>query len=48
MFARMKPTVRELLAHGVLDLIGNGETHRNVDHAVEAQMAARRRQRANP
>jgi anti-anti-sigma factor len=39
--ARVKPDVRELLARdGVLDRIGEHNIHGNVDHAVEAQLAA--------
>ncbi len=39
--ARVKPAVRELLARdGVLDAIGDDKTHEDVDHAVEAQIAA--------
>ena len=39
--ARLKLAVRQLLARdGVLDLIGEENTHGNVDHAVEAQIAA--------
>jgi SulP family sulfate permease len=39
--ARLKPAVRRLLARdGVLDRIGQENTHGNVDHAVEAQIAA--------
>jgi len=39
--ARLKLAVRQVLARdGVLDLIGEVNTHGNVDHAVEAQIAA--------
>jgi SulP family sulfate permease len=39
--ARLKLAVRQLLARdGVLELIGEENTHGNVDHAVEAQIAA--------
>jgi SulP family sulfate permease len=39
--ARLKLAVRQVLARdGVLDLIGEENTHGNVDHAVEAQIAA--------
>jgi sulfate permease, SulP family len=38
---RLKLAVRQLLARdGVLELIGEENTHGNVDHAVEAQIAA--------
>jgi hypothetical protein len=46
-FARVKATVCELREQRVLDLTGNGETHTNVDHAVEAQMAAKGGSRAD-
>ena len=40
--ARVKPAVRELLGRdGVLDRIGAGKTHENVDQAVAAQLAAK-------
>jgi SulP family sulfate permease len=46
--ARLKLAVRELLARdGVLELIGEENTHGNVDHAVEAQIAANGGRRAN-
>jgi anti-anti-sigma regulatory factor len=46
--ARVKPAVRELLARdGVLDRIGDQHTHGNVEHAVEAQIAARGGSRAD-
>ena len=39
--ARLKPAVREVLARdGVLDRIGEDNIHGNVDHAVNAQLAA--------
>ena len=39
--ARLKPAVREVLARdGVLDRIGDDNIHGNVDHAVNAQLAA--------
>jgi sulfate permease, SulP family len=39
--ARLKPAVRALLARdGVLERIGEERIHGNVDHAVEAQLAA--------
>jgi SulP family sulfate permease len=39
--ARLKPAVRELLARdGILDRIGDENIHGNVDHSVEAQIAA--------
>ncbi len=39
--ARVKPAVRELLARdGVLDRIGAGNIHENIDQAVAAQLAA--------
>jgi hypothetical protein len=39
--ARLKPAVREVLARDhVLDRIGDGNIHGNVDHAVEAELAA--------
>ncbi len=39
--ARLKPAVREVLARdGVLDRIGDDHIHGNVDHAVNAQLAA--------
>jgi SulP family sulfate permease len=39
--ARLKPMVREVLARdGVLDRIGDDNIHGNVDHAVNAQLAA--------
>ena len=39
--ARVKPAVREVLERdGVLDRIGDDKIHGNVDHAVEAQLAA--------
>jgi sulfate permease, SulP family len=39
--ARLKLAARQLLARdGVLELIGEENTHGNVDHAVEAQIAA--------
>ncbi len=45
--ARVKPAVRELLARdGVLDRIGAGQTHENIDLAVVAQLAARGGSRA--
>jgi SulP family sulfate permease len=41
--ARLKPAVREVLSRdGVLGRIGDGNIHGNVDHAVEAQLAAGR------
>ncbi len=41
--ARVKPAVRELLGRdGILDRIGAGNTHGDVDQAVAAQLAARR------
>ena len=44
--ARLKPAVRELLARdGVLDRLGDANTHGNVDHAVAAELAA---QEASP
>ena len=46
--ARVKPAVRELLERdGVLDRIGNGNIHGNIDQAVEAQTAARGDSRAD-
>jgi sulfate permease, SulP family len=40
--ARVKPAVRELLARdGVLDRIGTGNTHGNIDEAVKAELTAR-------
>ena len=39
--ARLKLAVRQMLARdGVLELLGEEHTHGNVDHAVEAQIAA--------
>jgi SulP family sulfate permease len=39
--ARLKPSVRELLTRdGILGRIGVENIHGNVDHAVEAQVAA--------
>jgi sulfate permease, SulP family len=47
--ARIKPTVRDLLVRdGVLDRIGEKNTHGNVDHAVAAQMTAKGSGRADP
>jgi hypothetical protein len=52
--ARLKPAVREVLARDhVLDRIGDGNIHGNVDHAVEAELAAAgagwcRRKRGTP
>jgi SulP family sulfate permease len=47
--ARLKPTVRELLARdGVLDRIGEENIHGNVDHAVKVQLAASGDSHANP
>lgn len=47
--ARLKPAVRELLERdGVLDRIGGDRTHGNVDHAVQAQVAAAETQGAQP
>jgi SulP family sulfate permease len=46
--ARVKPAVRELLARdGVLDRIGAGNIHENVDQAVAAQLAADEGSRAD-
>jgi SulP family sulfate permease len=46
--ARLKPAVRELLSHdGVLERIGEENIHGNVDHAVEAQLAAQGGSRAD-
>ena len=39
--ARLKPAVRDVLARdGVLDRIGDDKIHGNIDHAVNAQLAA--------
>ena len=47
--ARLKPAVRELLARdGVLDRLGDANTHGNVDHAVAAELAAREGNPAGP
>jgi SulP family sulfate permease len=46
--ARVKPAVREVLERdGVLDRIGAGKAHGNVDQAVEAQIHAERGNRAD-
>ncbi len=46
--ARVKPAVRELLGRdGVLERIGAGSTHADVDQAVAAQLAARGGSRAD-
>jgi SulP family sulfate permease len=47
--ARVKPAVRELLARdGVLDRIGPGKTHSNIDEAVKAHLAAPPGSHADP
>ena len=46
--ARLKPAVREVLARDhVLGRIGDGNIHGNVDHAVEAELAAAGESRAD-
>jgi sulfate permease, SulP family len=47
--ARVNPAVRELLARdGVLDRIGPGKTHSNIDEAVKAHLAAPPGSHADP
>jgi sulfate permease, SulP family len=46
--ARVKAAVRELLARdAVLERIGDDKTHGNVDHAVQAHIAAQGGSRAD-
>jgi hypothetical protein len=45
--ARLKPAVRDVLARdGFLDRIGDDKIHGNLDHAVNAQLAATRDRRS--